>query len=578
MAQPTDHPQAATQNNTGRISSALAIAIPISISGKDANGVEFTERTTTILINRRGGRIATKCDVALGSEMILRNPILEQTARVKVAWVGERGSKEGVREVGVESLESCDIWGIDFPSYDRPETARQAPQPVARKEGGPEASRVQMQELGAQLEEFKRAVKEEMSRALHQVQESRQRLIELALSDLKAKIKQEMELGGEELVGLTQKRLQEKVASALEPLTQKARTQVQAVAEEELVRAGEGAQELLSRLVQEEQAQLSRKLQSMASEFQAELRGVSAAAVAAVQAEIAQARSRSTNGFEARLEETADQVAESAARQLRKQGEDSLLLFNEELQTSHSGCLKRLEESFLKAEGEQQRSAKSTLRRAFEQENAEALARLRRDLAEALQDVAEQAARQASALQGLRKAVEEESLQTLANLRMAASQAIEEASNQVARQVNTLRKLGSEVQAEHQAPPQQNQAVPRIATSVREENWPERTSGKKLQGAGEILDDVSTQLGNQLKESLAWFSAELKLKQEKTASGIAESIRSKIFEALSVFEPSPGGGGSPAEAAFQDAPGETHSPASSVPSLLPGESGGLEVL
>jgi len=578
MAQSTDPPQVATQNNAGRVTSALAIAIPISISGKDASGVEFTERTTTALINRRGGRIATKCDLAMGAEMTLRNPILEQTARVKVVWVGEKRPEEGVREVGVESLESCDIWGIEFPSYDRQETSRPAPQPLEWTESGTETFRGQMQELGAQLEEFKQAVQEEMGKVLHQVQESRQKLVELALSDLKARVKEEIESAGEEIVGLTQKRLQEKVASALEPLTQKAGTRVQAVAEEQLVRAGEGAQELLSRLVQEEQAQLSHKLQSMASEFQAELRRASAAAMASVQAEIAQARSRSTDGFEARLEETADQVAESAARQLRKQGEDSLLLFNEDLKTSRSGCLKGFEESLLKAEGEQQRSARNTLRKAFEKENAEALARLRRDLAQALEDVAEQAARQASALQGLRKAVEEESLQTLANLRMAATQAIEEASNQVERQVNALRKLGTDVQVEHQAPPRQIQAVPRIATSVREENWPERTPGKKLQGTEEILEDVSTQLGKQLEESLAWFSAELKLKQEKTASGIAESFRSKIFEALSVFEPSPGGCPSPAEATFRDAPAETHSPASRVRSLLPGESDGLEAL
>jgi hypothetical protein len=578
MAQATDHPQVATQNNAGRVSSALAISIPISISGKDANGVEFTERTSTVLITRRGGRIATKCDLALGSEMTLHNPILEQTARVKVVWMGERGSEEEVREVGVESLESCDIWGIDFPSCDRQETARQAPQPVARKEGGLEAYRGQMQELVAQLEEFKHAVKEEMSKVLRQVQGSRQRLVELALSDLKAKVEEEIESVGEELVGLTQKRLQEKVALAVEPLTQKVRTQVQAVAEERLVRAGEGVQELLSRLVQEEQAQLSRKLQSMASEFRGELGRASSAAIASAQAEIAQARSRSADGFEARLEETADQVAESAARQLRKQSEDSLLLFNEELKTSGSGCLKRLEESLSKTEGEQQRSARSAFRKVLEQESAEALARLKCDLAQALQDVAEQAARQASALQGLRKAVEEESLQTLANLKMAATQAVEEVSSKVERQVNALRKLGGEVQVRHQALPDQIEAVPKIVAGMSERNWPERAQGKMPQGAEEILQGVSIQLGQQLKESLASFRAELKLKQEQAANGIAESFRSKIFEALSVFGPSPGRRLSSAEATSPNTPDETHSPASSGASLLPGESGGLEAL
>ena len=146
------------------------------------------------------------------------------------------------------------------------------------------------------------------------------------------------------------------------------------------------------------------------------------------------------------------------------------------------------------------------------------------------------------------------------------------------RQVNALRRLGGEAQVEHQALPDQIEAVPKIAAGMSERDWPERAQGKTPQGAEEILEGVSTQLGKQLKERLASFRAELKLKREQAANGIAESFQSKLFEALSVFEPSPESRPSSAEATSPNALGETHSPASSVASLLPGESGGLGVL
>jgi hypothetical protein len=101
-----------------------------------------------------------------------------------------------------------------------------------------------------------------------------------------------------------------------------------------------------------------------------------------------------------------------------------------------------------KAEDEHQRSALSSFRKALEQECAEVLARMKCELAQALQDVTEQAARQASALNDLRKAIEEESLQTLATVKTAANQAIGEVWGQIERQANACPELSGEVQEE----------------------------------------------------------------------------------------------------------------------------------
>jgi len=127
MADSTNPWQVATQGIAGRAIATLAIAIPITLSGKDANGVEFAEKTRTIVIDRFGGKIAAKCILSLGSELTLHNLIVGQTARIKVVWVGERRAVEEPYEIGIQLVGSQNIWGIQFPSYDRQESAPPAP-------------------------------------------------------------------------------------------------------------------------------------------------------------------------------------------------------------------------------------------------------------------------------------------------------------------------------------------------------------------------------------------------------------------------------------------------------------------
>ena len=394
MADSTNPWQVGTQGIAGRAIATSAIAIPITLSGKDANGVEFTEKTRTIVINRFGGKIATKCVLSLGSEMTLHNPIVGQTARIRVVWVGEKRAAEEQYEIGVQLVGSQNIWGIEFPSYDRQESALPAPrlkilsprmpagaasspgQPTALEfavpdassslkpaetgrtgpsltpptmqtpqpsplpvveehvktlEGDLQACRTEMQQLVAELEELKHAVKDEMGKTLREVQENRPKIVELAMGDLEMKVREEIDSVTDELIDLTQRRVQEEVAADLEPLIQGALERVYSVAEEQSARAGEGIQGQLSRLIEEGQAQLGRMLQSTTSEFRKESHHISGTTIASAQAEIATAWSKSAVGFEAQLQNTADEVAEAAAKQLQKQAEDTLLLLGEEL-------------------------------------------------------------------------------------------------------------------------------------------------------------------------------------------------------------------------------------------------------
>jgi hypothetical protein len=463
---------------------ALAITIPITLSGKDANGVEFTEKTRTIVIDRRGGKIATKCDLTLGSEMTLHNPLVGQTARIRVIWVGEKRATEEPHEVGVQVLGSENIWGIDFP--------------FKRLEGGLRPSRPDMQQLGAELEEPKPTVQNEMGKTSRQVQESRPKLVEVATSDLEMMVKKEIDSVANELIDLSQKRVQEEVAAALEPLIQGALERVYSAAEEQSVRAEEYGQDLLSRVIQEGQAQLARLLQSTVSEFQKEIHQISGATIASAQTEIAQAWSKSAVGFEAQLQKTADEVAESAAQQLQKQAEDTLLMSGEELKTSGNNYMKRLEESLTKAAGEQQQSAVGSFRKALEKECGETLALAKSEATQAIRGVSEQVERDVEALNNLRNSLGEKSVQALTKFQQDLEQVMEEVADQVQQRVNMLCSLL---------------------------NLMEKDSAQ-----------LFSQFKNDLEENLRLFGEELKLKQEQVASGTAEAFRSKIVEMLSVFQ------------------------------------------
>jgi hypothetical protein len=723
MADSTNQWQVETQNNASRAMAALAIAIPITLSGKDANGVEFTEKTRTIVIDRRGGKIATKCDLSPGSELTLYNPIVGQTGRIRVVSVGEKRAGEEPCEVGVQLLGSENIWGIDFPSPDRQENGLQAPplkvhssrtapeaasspgpsaaprfavpdagpsprrantsrpapslaaarvripqpspSPVAvatlappveesdaaieatqtrlitqrketagekearffperagessrssslprqsnppfaaknlergkssvdervkRLEGGLHACCTKMQQVGAEVEELKHAVQNEMGKALRQVQESRPKVVELAISDLEKKVREEIDSLAEELIDLTQKRVQEQVAAALEPLIQGALERVYSVADEQSARAGEGNQALLSRLNQEGQTQLDHMLQSATSEFQKELHQISGTTLAAAQAEITQARSKSAAGFEAQLQETAGEVEESAAKQMQKQAEDALILLGEELktcgknvkaemeerlsgasrsaldsvssaadfalqefqlrlakhaETSVDNCTRRLEESLMNGEGEQGRSALSHYRKALEQEIAEPLARMKTDLAQALQDVSEKAARQASALNDLRKAVEEESLQTLANVKTAATQAIGEVSGQIERQVNASKELCGEVLEESartlaQAKSEATQAIREVSEQAGRDvealnnlrNSLVEEAAQALPRFQQDLEQVMGEVANQVQQQVNMLCSLVNL-IEKESAQVFSQVKNDLAQAL----------------------------------------------
>lgn len=127
MAVPVKSSKPDTLGVAGRRSTRLTISIPISLSGKDANGHSFKENTRTIIINKHGAKIPTVHDLALGAELTVENRALGTTARANVVWLGERQDPQKPVEIGIQLTDPGNIWGIEFPPEDWQEGAPPGP-------------------------------------------------------------------------------------------------------------------------------------------------------------------------------------------------------------------------------------------------------------------------------------------------------------------------------------------------------------------------------------------------------------------------------------------------------------------
>lgn len=100
-----------------RRSMRVLLSIPITVSGKNASGQDFTEQTRTLVVNAHGALITLAAPVATGQKISIANKASEQSLLCRIVHVS--GPQAGRTQLGIEfEKPSPSFWHIDFPPED----------------------------------------------------------------------------------------------------------------------------------------------------------------------------------------------------------------------------------------------------------------------------------------------------------------------------------------------------------------------------------------------------------------------------------------------------------------------------
>ena len=120
MADSNVHPE---QEALKRRSTRIVQAVPLTVTGVDALGRPFQERTSTLIINCHGARYQSKHYVLKNMWVTLEVPHSEpgrgtRSVRARVTWIQRPRTVRELFQIGVELEVSGNIWGIAFPPAD----------------------------------------------------------------------------------------------------------------------------------------------------------------------------------------------------------------------------------------------------------------------------------------------------------------------------------------------------------------------------------------------------------------------------------------------------------------------------
>ena len=102
------------ETNGKRASDRIELELPIEVAGTDCRGLEFLDRTRTLVIARQGGKIRLERELAPQQEVMVRCLTTGREAVARI--VGQMGKSSGAYAYGIKLLgEEDNIWGIDFP-------------------------------------------------------------------------------------------------------------------------------------------------------------------------------------------------------------------------------------------------------------------------------------------------------------------------------------------------------------------------------------------------------------------------------------------------------------------------------
>lgn len=106
-----------------RRSTRIVQAVPLTVTGVDALGQPFKERTTTTMVNCHGCKYQSKHYVPKNSIVTLEIPRTEpafppRTVKGRVVWVQRPRTVRELFQIGLEFEVAGNVWGIAFPPED----------------------------------------------------------------------------------------------------------------------------------------------------------------------------------------------------------------------------------------------------------------------------------------------------------------------------------------------------------------------------------------------------------------------------------------------------------------------------
>src|SRR6202158_5963108 len=106
-----------------RRSPGIVQAVPLAVTGVDALGRPFVERTSSLIINCHGCRYQSKHYVLKNMWVTMENPHQEsgqppRSVRGRVAWIQRPRTVRQLFQVALELEVSGNVWGIAFPPED----------------------------------------------------------------------------------------------------------------------------------------------------------------------------------------------------------------------------------------------------------------------------------------------------------------------------------------------------------------------------------------------------------------------------------------------------------------------------
>jgi hypothetical protein len=122
-----------------RRSTRIVQAVPITVTGVDALGQPFKERTTTVMVNCHGCKYQSKHYVPKNSTVTLDVPrpgagAPQRTLVGRVIWVQRPRAVRELFQIGVEFEIAGNVWGIAFPPDDWFPVPGEEPQAAAAPE------------------------------------------------------------------------------------------------------------------------------------------------------------------------------------------------------------------------------------------------------------------------------------------------------------------------------------------------------------------------------------------------------------------------------------------------------------